>query len=313
MSSNPKIHNLKICSKGTLSQAIRLHITVIVLASPHKSTLRFDHIGNHIVDQSMFIPQFLLLEFLLVCFFIDSLEGIFEPAIVFLQNGILGCHVERIIPLQGKLETAMSETFNTLVSVVHTQANTTLSVEVIHFHLLLAPVIAFEGDLEFAWLIHDKICGLVLVTECMSSDDNRFFPARYQPRNILDDDGLPKDSSVQDVSDGTVGALPHLLEFELCNSSLIRCNGGTFDPYLALPDSISGINGNLVVGGIPMLNAKIEVPDVEIKERKDELVLNCLPNDASHLITIELGHGIGDFDFLEIHQKDMLFIYINIK
>jgi hypothetical protein len=38
--------------------------------------------------------------------------------------------------------------------------------------------------------------------------------------------------------------------------------------------------------------------NVQIEERKDELILNLLPDDSCHLVAIQLGDWIFDFDFL---------------
>jgi hypothetical protein len=54
-----------------------------------------------------------------------------------------------------------------------------------------------------------------LISESVSSDCDGKTPSRDEARNVLADDGFTEDSSVQDVSDGTVGTLPHLLKLEL--------------------------------------------------------------------------------------------------
>ena len=96
-----------------------MNISIIVLASPDKTTIRFNHVGNHIVNETMLIPKFFGFEVSLILFFVDFLEGVLESSIVFLQNGVFGGHVEGVVSLKGKLETAVSEFFNGLVGVVH--------------------------------------------------------------------------------------------------------------------------------------------------------------------------------------------------
>jgi hypothetical protein len=46
-----------------------------------------------------------------------------------------------------------------------------------------------------------------------------------------------------------------------------------------------------------VLNAQVKVLDVEIEEGEDELIFDLLPYDSSHFIAIQLGHGVGDFQF----------------
>lgn len=54
-----------------------------------------------------------------------------------------------------------------------------------------------------------------LVTEGVSADGDGLRPAGNKPGNVLADDWLTEDGASQDVSDGSVGALPHLLQLEL--------------------------------------------------------------------------------------------------
>lgn len=49
----------------------------------------------------------------------------------------------------------------------------------------------------------------------MSADGDGLRPAGNELGNVLADDWLTEDGATQDVSDGTVGALPHLLQAEL--------------------------------------------------------------------------------------------------
>lgn len=51
-----------------------------------------------------------------------------------------------------------------------------------------------------------------LISERVSADGDGLRPAGNQPRNVLADDWLTEDGAAQDVSDGTVRALPHLLQ-----------------------------------------------------------------------------------------------------
>lgn len=50
----------------------------------------------------------------------------------------------------------------------------------------------------------------------MSPDGDGLCPARDQARDVPADDGLSENCPAQDVPDGAVGALPHLLQLEFC-------------------------------------------------------------------------------------------------
>ncbi len=49
----------------------------------------------------------------------------------------------------------------------------------------------------------------------MAANDDGFLPARHKARNVVADDGFPEHCATEDVTDGAVGRLPHLLEVEL--------------------------------------------------------------------------------------------------
>lgn len=55
-----------------------------------------------------------------------------------------------------------------------------------------------------------------LVTESMSANGDGLCPARNKSGNVLADDWLTEDGAAQNVPDGSVGTLPHFLQFELC-------------------------------------------------------------------------------------------------
>jgi len=93
----------------TLSNAIGLDITVVVLASPDESTFRLEHVGNHIIDQSVFVPDAVGFEFSLVGFVVDLSKDVLESSVVLLEDSVLGRQVERVLSVEGILERSMSE------------------------------------------------------------------------------------------------------------------------------------------------------------------------------------------------------------
>lgn len=54
-----------------------------------------------------------------------------------------------------------------------------------------------------------------LITEGMSANSDGLCPTWNKSGNVLADDWLTEDSASQDVPDGSVGALPHLLQLKL--------------------------------------------------------------------------------------------------
>jgi len=159
-------------------------------------------------------------------------------------------------------------------------------------------VISLEVSRKLTSSRHQEVSAVILISESVSADNDRLGPVVDQSRDVLDDDWFSKDGSVKVISDGSIGALPHLLEVELLDSGLIGSDGGTLDADLALLDGSSGVHSDGVVSLVSVLHAQIEVLDVEIEERMDQLVLDLLPEDTGHLITVELSNGVLDLEFL---------------
>ena len=67
-----------------------------------------------------------------------------------------------------------------------------------------------------------------------------------------------------------------LLQVELLYTSLIRSDGGALDTNSILLDSLGGIDGDLVVGLITVLETEIVVLEVNVEVWVNELVLSVL-------------------------------------
>ena len=93
----------------------------------------------------------------------------------------------------------------------------------------------------------------------MSSNDNGLFPSWNESRDVFDDNRFSEDSSIEDISDGSIRTLPHFLKFELLDSSLIRGDGGALDANFTFLDGFSSFNGDFIIGGISVFNAEVKV------------------------------------------------------
>jgi hypothetical protein len=115
-------------------------------------------------------------------------------------------------------------------------------------------------------------------------------------RHIGADDRLAEDHAAQDVADRPVWRAPHLLKLELLNAGLVRSDRRAFDPDAIFLDGVGGVDRDLVVCRIAMLDAEVVVLEWDIEIRKDQLVFDRLPDDPCHLVAIEFDDRIGDFD-----------------
>ena len=90
-----------------------------------------------------------------------------------------------------------------------------------------------------------------------------------------------------------------LLELELLYTGLIGSDGGALNTDRVLLDSLGSVNGDLVVGLITVLETEIVVLEVNVKVWVNELVLDALPDDAGHLVAVELDDGVLDLDLVD--------------
>ena len=209
----------------------------------------------------------------------------------------------------------MSEAVDGLVSIVHGQHDTS-ALEVENFELSgVRAILRGEGHCELAWHLGAEVGGPVLVTKSVPADDDGLGPAWHKFRDVLDNDGLSEDGAANDVSDGTVRGLPHLLETELGDTSLVRSDGSALDTDFASLDGVGGVNGDLIVGSVTVLDAEIKVLDVKVQVRVNQLFFDELPDDSGHLVTVELDNGLGHSNlsggsFSHLVNLKVEFIYV---
>jgi hypothetical protein len=87
------------------------------------------------------------------------------------------------------------------------------------------------------------------------------------------------------------------------DTSLISRDGGTLASNVVLQDGVCAIDRDLVVGLVTLLNRQVKVEQLNVQVREDQLVLDQLPDDTSHLIAVNVDDGVGDFDLLQRHDE----------
>lgn len=75
-----------------LCKDVTLNVAIVVFGGPDKSARGLDCLRDHIVNQAMFVIDAGFIEKGFVLCLVDFLEDVFEPAIVFLEDRILGRH-----------------------------------------------------------------------------------------------------------------------------------------------------------------------------------------------------------------------------
>jgi len=224
------------------------------------------------------------------------LEEVLETAVVLLEDSVLGAKVERPLLLKRVLHAALGKTEDRLVGVVHAHGDSSRrEIENGEVHLLSA-IFGSEGHLELAGSGNDDVGRSVLVSESVTSDDDRLGPSWDEARNVLAENRLAEHGASEDIADSSVRALPHLLQVELFDAKLIRSDGGALDSNLVLLDGCGAIQSNLVVGLISVLHTKVIILNLEVQVGKNQLILDPLPNNPGHLITIHFHHRVIHLD-----------------
>ncbi len=268
-----------------LGHRIALDVAVIVLAGPNECPFPLKRGGYHVIDEPVLVGDTGFPEKVTEFCREHLLEDLLEAAVVLFQNGVFRGEVERPLFYQRLVHAGPGKTADRLVGVVHGQGHPVAG-EIIDLPGDGVTPFRSEGNGELSLSFGHKIGGLVLVAEGMPADADGMFPPRHQPRNILDEDGLPENGSVKDVADGPVGRLPHLLQSELLHPRLIGSDGGALNPYSVLQNSMGGIHGHLVSGGIAVLYAQIKIFQVDVKVGEDQFLFDELPDNARHFVAV---------------------------
>jgi len=61
---------------------------------------------------------------------------------------------------------------------------------------------------------------------------------------------------------------------------------------------MGGVDRHLVIGGVAVFNREVVVFDVEIEIGQDQLFLDELPDDAGHLVAVEIDDRVCNLDLV---------------
>ena len=135
----------------------------------------------------------------------------------------------------------------------------------------LGAIIWGVDKVNCTWSINNSILALVLITISVSTNDDWLGPPWHKSWNVRDDNWLSENSSIKNVSNGSIWGFPHLLQVEFGNSLFIWGDSGALNSYLAFGNGVGGINGDLIVSGISVFNGEIEVLAFKVKIRVNVL------------------------------------------
>ena len=132
----------------------------------------------------------------------------------------------------------------------------------------------------------------------MPCDGNRLLPVLYAGLDTFYHNGSPEYRSVQHGTDGAVGALPHLMKIVLRHSGGVGGDGGAFHRHPVLLGGVGSVHGHLIPCLIPVLQAQIIIFCIQIHKRQQQFLLDHLPQDPCHLVSVHLHQGSFHGNFL---------------
>jgi len=145
----------------------------------------------------------------------------------------------------------------------------------------------------------------ILVAERVAADDDGLGPPRHQARDVLADDRLAKDRAADDVADRPVRRPVHLLQAELLDARLVGGDRRALDGDPVLLGGVRRVDRDLIVGLVAALDPEVEVLDVDVEVRKQQLVFDEVPDDARHLVAVHLDDRVLHLDLRLGHGREL--------
>ena len=161
-----------------------------------------------------------------------------------------------------------------------------------------AAILRRKDHRQLARAGNDEIGGAILIAKSVAADDDRLRPARHQARHVFAEQRIGSRKTVpsENIADGAVGRFPHLLEMEFFHARFVGRDGGAFDADAEFFDGFGRVDGDLVVGLVAVLDAEIVIVQLDIEIGKDQFILDELPDDARHLVAVDLDDGVFTSD-----------------
>lgn len=125
----------------------------------------------------MLIPNLLRLKLLLIVLLVNILENVLESTIILLQDRILSAHIQWKRLAQSKLKTGMREALNRFIGIVLRLRNSTPILELENLDFFWLAALGCEDHLECAIALNYQILCAVLVSECVTADDDGLLPS----------------------------------------------------------------------------------------------------------------------------------------
>jgi hypothetical protein len=182
-----------------------------------------------------------------------------------------------------------------LVGVVHSLKDAgTLELVDNHLFMLVGSV---EYELSRSCFLHAYLDILIDVAIGVTRYGYRLLPAAHSGLDARDGNGSAEHRSVKNGTDGAVRAFPHLMEAVFRHARGVRGDGGALHSHTIFLCGFGRLDCYAILGLVALGQTQVEVNRLQVYERKNELVLDHLPQDTGHFVTVHLHNGSCHFDF----------------
>ena len=229
--------------------------------------------------------------------------------VIFLGNCVLCSKPQILFCIQRITKACPCETGNGFVCVVHSLDHTR-TVEVMNQLFGHSSVFCGKYKLSFSFTRYADLRIFIHITISVTSQCNWLFPVFHTWFNALYLNRCTEHSSIQSRTDRSVRRFPHFFQIILCHAGCVWCNRSTFYCYAIFLCSLCGIKCYLIVGLITILKPQIIILCLQINVWQQQFVLNHLPQNSGHLISIHLYERCFHLDFCHVPMPPEYFIKI---
>ena len=167
-------------------------------------------------------------------------------------------------------------------------------------------ICTFKYKICVSRFLNVHLCILVYIPICMTGNGDRLFPVAYTRLNSIYNNRCTEYGTIQDGTNSAVRAFVHFLQVILVHSCLIWGNGGTFYSNSVFLGCLCCIYSNLVICVISVLQAKIIIFSLQVNKRIQKFILNKLPENTGHLISVHLYKGCVHLNFCHLDIPPLL-------
>ena len=180
--------------------------------------------------------------------------------------------------------------------------------KVINGSSLLPAAFTREKELCLAGLGNSEFGSLVNVTVGMTGNRDRLFPESDSRLNAADKDRSAENGSVENRTNSSVWTFPHFLEVVFLNALSVRCDRCAFYADVIFFAGFSGVNADLVVGFVSVLETEVIILGVQLNEGGEKLVLDHPPDDSCHFIAVHFDDR-AHFNFAHFQVPHFMLVF----